>query len=207
MLATALLALLFLLPSASPGVTHVSPGVHAVEVADQVREVVDLSPEAARAYHVVRPDGASLAYKVRVLEGGAIDVYLMPAPVFEAYASGGPGGYIDGFSEQATRGLRRTFNGGGYLDTYLVVDNLDGPTGASPTGNVTVEVALALLDPGAGRALVSEASAGAVALALVVTPPLVRRYIALAGGRSPPPPPEGEGAGGPEPLGRRLNSP
>jgi hypothetical protein len=89
--AVAITLLLFLFPSASPTVTYVPPGVHAVEAGAQVREIVELSPQAAQAYHVVRPDGAVVEYEVTVLQGGPIDVYLMPASFYGVYASGGLG--------------------------------------------------------------------------------------------------------------------
>lgn len=193
MLATVVLALLlFLFPTGSPTVTHIPPGVHAVEAGAQVKEVVDLSPQSAQAYHVVRPDGATVQYEVTVLQGEPIDVYLMPASFYEVYASGGPSEYIVGFSQQATRVLQRTFNDGTYLDTYLVVDNLDGPTGAAPTGNVTVRVALHQSDPAATQALLSDAVVGALVLTLAVVPSVVRWYIKITGVRPlpPSPPPE-----------------
>ncbi len=184
--------LLFLSPAASPTVTYIPPGVHAVEAGAQIREVVDLSPQAAQAYHVVRPDGATVQYEVTVLQGGPIDVYLMPASFYGVYAVGGPGEYIVGFSQQATKVLQRTFNDGAYLDTYLVVDNLDGPTGASPTGDVTVQVILHQSDPGATQAMLSDAIVGVLVVTLALVPSVVRWYINITGVRHlpPPPPPE-----------------
>ncbi len=193
MLATVVLTLLlFLFPIASPPVTYVPPGVHAVEAGAQIREVVDLSPQAAQAYHVVRLDGAIVQYEVTVLQGGPIDVYLMPASFYDVYAAGGPGEYITGFSQQATKALERTFNDGAYLDTYLVVDNLDGPTGATPTGDVTVQVILQRSDPGATQAMLSDVVVGVLVLTLAVVPSVVRWYTNITGMRRlpPPPPPE-----------------
>jgi hypothetical protein len=71
-----------------------------------------------------------------------------------------------------------------------VVDNLDGPTGATPTGDVTVKVSILQADPRAPQAALSTGVTGVVVLTLLTVPALVRRYIVIAGRiRLPPLPP------------------
>jgi len=114
---------------------------------DNSRNYVDRAFVGYNNFHshkFVMDKGDVLEFRVTVLNGSAVDIMVFIERDFNIYRNAGPGD--DLYAEKKlldvtniTREYRETGNFGPY-NIYLVVDNTNVTAGATPVGNVLVEI-------------------------------------------------------------------
>jgi hypothetical protein len=179
--------LLALVPSAGSQFTATA-GFHDLAVQDLVVSTVLLQPDAAVAYHSVRPSGVALEYSVKVVSGSAIDIYLMPAPEYISYRAHGQGQYFVKYSRQAATELTQVFNSNDYLDVVLLVENMEGTTGADPEGPATVSISIRQGRPTAVETGMGVLAGAGIVAALGLAGVAIRRAAGVRRAPLPPPP-------------------